>query len=884
MDIFDSVDLDELSGPGSESTLVLTVNNRHARRVLAELSAGLGPGRSVMAVPDILPLSAWLKRASDQLSFVPESRQAMHTLDAFGSQLLWQHVIAEAEADHVLLDVVQAARLAAEADRLADDWRIRVPPEYETSDYQRFRVWRANYRAALDKMDMEDGNTAYERICQALAGGVLDVDFDTLVLAGFNELSPRLSGMLSAMRDRGVRLRTLARPAQEPASLQRVQAPDPDGEWKLAAQWAADQLERNPTGRYAIVAARLEADVALAHRYLRGALGRGTPGRPMAYNIAVARPLAEWPLARAALLWLRVMAGFAQKKFCAPADAGAALLAGGCRADAQEAAGRASIDALWRRRARIKVSETDFASALDQHAPRLGEAWRLCRQALDGQSGPATVDIWSQRFRLCLQTLGFPGQSVLDSHAFQAVEAFDGLLDSLGRQAAVAGRMGFSGAVGLLRRLAQQTPFQPQRDPDARLDVLGFLESEGGRWDGAWVLGLTDEVLPATPKPNPFIPMAALRQANAPRATPERELHWAMTLYASLLECAPQVWLSHPQREGERELRPSPCIAGLEARASQPVPGTSSECRLERLLDEQGPPLRSQGKTRGGIAVIDTQARNPLWAFVKYRLGASRLRGYADISDQNARGLLLHRAVELVWQVLGDQESLLRLWSDGGLDMLVEQSVRQAADECLADYGATLRALEAARAIAIVHEWLALERARMPFRVRDVEQEYAWLHGPLELSLRLDRIDELQDGRLVLIDYKSGNGNIDPKPDWMRARPVGLQLPFYAAVLAEENAQVVALVLAKLHARDTLVKGLAKEDYGFKGLSAPQDWPDFAGYSWEGLMAQWRGAIHALADEYVAGHAGNRALRPDDLQYCDVLPFLRLTEEYRRDD
>src|SRR5690606_38108105 len=105
MDTFESVDLDRLSGPGCENTLVLTVNNRHARRVLAELSAGLGPDRSVMAVPDILPLSAWLRRAADRLSFVPESRQAMHTLDAFGSQLLWQRVIAEAEADHVLLDV-----------------------------------------------------------------------------------------------------------------------------------------------------------------------------------------------------------------------------------------------------------------------------------------------------------------------------------------------------------------------------------------------------------------------------------------------------------------------------------------------------------------------------------------------------------------------------------------------------------------------------------------------------------------------------------------------------------------------------------------------------------------------------------------------------------
>src|SRR3546814_1191732 len=82
------------------------------------------------------------------------------------------------------------------------------------------------------------------------------------------------------------------------------------------------------------------------------------------------------------------------------------------------------------------------------------------------------------------------------------LEAFDGLLDSLARHAPVMGKLGFSSAVGLLQRLAHETPFQPQRDPAARLDVLGFLESEGGRWDGVWVLGLTDEVLSAAPKPN----------------------------------------------------------------------------------------------------------------------------------------------------------------------------------------------------------------------------------------------------------------------------------------------------------------------------------------------------------------------------------------------
>src|SRR3546814_12170001 len=112
MDTFDSVDLGGLSGSGSENTLILTVNNRHARRVLAELSAGLGPDRSVMAVPDIVPLSGRLKRLADRLSFLPESGPAMPTLRALGAHLLWHRVIGQADAYPVLMDVAQGAGLA----------------------------------------------------------------------------------------------------------------------------------------------------------------------------------------------------------------------------------------------------------------------------------------------------------------------------------------------------------------------------------------------------------------------------------------------------------------------------------------------------------------------------------------------------------------------------------------------------------------------------------------------------------------------------------------------------------------------------------------------------------------------------------------------------
>jgi hypothetical protein len=310
------------------------------------------------------------------------------------------------------------------------------------------------------------------------------------------------------------------------------------------------------------------------------------------------------------------------------------------------------------------------------------------------------------------------------------------------------------------------------------------------------LLGLTDDVLPAAPRPNPLIPLAALRQAQAPRATPERELDWASGMYAALVASAPEVWISHALHEGERELRPSPYIAALPV-LDQPVAVAARPVvALEYVRDERGPALEEGGATRGGIGVIDTQARNPLWAFAKYRLGASELPKYAVLSDQNARGLLLHRAAELVWRLVPDQDALRRLHEEGGLTDLISNAVRQAADECLQDYGRAMRALEEARSEKILHDWLMQELARSPFRVRDVEQDYEWAHGPLRLSLRLDRIDELDDERLAVIDYKSGSGNIDPRSNWMRNRPVGLQLPFYAAVLAQEGPGVAALGLA----------------------------------------------------------------------------------------
>jgi probable DNA repair protein len=887
---FDPISYEGLLTFDSRTTTVLTVNNRYARRIVSELSSLLGVPRQVVALPAILPWSSWVRQMSDQRAFTPEANMPSYVLDHFGAGLVWKQAIEHVERDAPLLDVQSAVRLAIEADRLMDEWALSVPALHETPDYQRFGAWRKRYRALLMELGAEDANLAFEGVCEAFESGRLPCA-GQIVLAGFSEISPRMARLLDCLVAAGCHIYRLKNDRVPAQNRTRVLAGDAIEEWEAAVRWAHERLRHSPEQRVAIVNPNLEQDAVLAHRLLARTLQEPGASAPLAFNIAVARPLMEWPLVRAAIHWLDVIAAVLRDRAVSPSVAGAALLAGGCAAHAQEAGKRAVIDAAWRRNRVVNISLPELSQYLADAAPVLHESWvatmHLCEQAPNRQGAVA----WAQTIREWLTTLGFPGVETLDSDTFQSLEAFDRVLTQFARQVALLGSIGVTEAIAILRRLLRETLFQPQRDPTSRLDVLGLLEAEGGHWDALWVMGLTDNVLPAAPRPNPLIPAAVLKAAQAPRATPERELQWAQGIFEDLVCCAPDVVVSHALHEGESELRPSPFIAGWpmqpivsSAQAEAVESASDAAIEMEVLIDNQGPALLPQERIRGGVQVLDDHARNPLWAFVKYRLHARQLTDYAEPGESNARGIFLHGVMERVWRHLQSQDKLHESVEQGRVSAIVRLCADEAAQLALSDYSERLRQLEVTRACTVVEQWLEVEQKRPPFSVYELERRHVWQYKHLELGMQIDRIDQLADGRWLVIDYKSGNGSVDPRSSWTRSRPVDLQLPLYAAVLQQEYAQsqaesVAALVLAKLHARGNETRGLADIEC-FPGVAAVEKWtwPEATDKTWEQVLVDWRRAISMLADEFVSGVADNRVWSEQDLQYCDVKPFLRRFE------
>lgn len=902
LNVYPWIDYQQLRALPALSTVVLTVNNRLTRSVIQSLAEQYG---RTSEIPLVVPWSGWLSHLLAQLSFEDHIPAVSYVLDSFASHTLWSQVIQESESTRPLLDINQAATAAMQADVLMEEWEVNVADSMLTEEFQSFERWRDLYRERLHAMDALDPNQLIERVLlhlvslqsnPAQAGFVLPAH---VVLAGFTEISPRMKRVLNALSSLGIALTVLKPTEINPGHIQRVLAPNSQSEWCAAVSWARQQLTQNPQGRFAIVAVSLDREAPFARRVLDRVLSAGPV--PHSFNVAVARPLSEWRVARAMLAWLRTFVLMKEQMSAEPIDLGAALLAGHCAGDEREMGARARVDARWRDRQTTQVSLAGWSRAIE-HLTALSPAWQRAWQEWQGYPRKTNAQQWSQKFRSTLALLGFPGEAQQSSVSYQVTEALDALLDRFAALTPVLEQVSASEALSLLNRLARSTPFQPQRDASARLDVLGLLEAEGGRWDGVWMLGLTDDELPAAAKPNPFIPLAALRQAGAPRATPERERDWAQQIYHQLCLTAPEIIVSSSVQEGERGLRPSPLIADVP----EMIDGWNAEKVvhqrnvLAELIDDKGPVLLSTQITAGGVNVLETQSCNPLWGFVRYRLGVQGLKPYATLPSKTLRGIYLHAVMQRIWEQLGTQNDLIVMSQRGELPQWVTQLALTVASEKLHDYPEMWQQLESERAVPLLLQWLGLEARRLAFVVTEIEQKRLLEIGSgasrLKLELRLDRLDTLVgDERQIVIDYKSGAKLPDVLKDWRQRRLVSLQLPSYAALmmgdpvasdLQEHGAcasdGLAGFILVQLHSSRVAAIGLIDEDIGLPGPVGLVD-AKFTDTSWDETMQRLQKGMVALADEFLQGVATNQSYNKNDLKYCDVMPILRVYAEDQDD-
>lgn len=870
---------------------VVTANKRLARALQREHAAReQAAGRTVWETPDILPWQAWLKRAWDALIF-SEATAATGTvsppmllLSPLQEHALWRAAMTGGEGE-ALLRPDAAARLVTEAHALRQAWRID-PAELAAApgrDTHAFLLWSREFEARCRAHHWIEDARLPDVLAGAFGTGALSPPAE-LYLAGFDEFTPQQRALFDALAAAGSRIDIEPAPAPRARVALSAHA-DAEAEMIAAAHWARRRLEEGAS-RIAIVVPDLASRRAALIRILDDVLEPGAvlPGsgvRSSPYGLSLGLPLAGYPIVHAALTALDLLTGDLPL-----AHAGALLrspFVGGAEAEMNA---RGLLDAALRQRGEAAVSVEALAvlagSGGEHACPLLAATLQRCRRVQRSLPLRLAPSAWVERVLSLLQLLGWPGERSLDSDEYQTVEAWRELVCGLAGLDRVTPMMELRELLRELRRVASERVFQPERE-EAPIQVLGMLEAAGMQFDGMWVMGMQDDAWPSPPDPNPFLPLSVQRRHVLPRAMPERELELARRLGRRLEATAPEVRFSHALAEGDRPLRVSPLLAHLPAiRDGDTTPffyERVQEAGALEMVDEGSGPAFTGHEAPGGSRLFQLQALCPFRAFVELRLHAQPLEEATTGPDARERGTLMHRALDLLWRELGGSEALQVL---GGKDLdelighVVDAVLAEAARDRAGVYTERFREVERWRLARRLHHWLEIERGRAPFVVEQREERQRIAVGGLEVEVRIDRLDRLSDGRLTVIDYKTGAVNID---DWFGDRPGEPQLPLYSLALGEE---LDAVLFACLRPGDIGYVGVAQSGDVAPGKSvkiyAETPYADACG-SWEGQRREWARVLAGLATDFSAGRAAvDPKNPPKTCNYCALTALCRINE------
>lgn len=819
---------------------VVTPNRRLAQVLRAEFDFfQTSKGLTVWEDADILPLSSFVERAYEDALYADAAEPLPMLLTAAQERELWEEAIRGSQWAGVLLDVPRTAKGAAEAWKLAHQWRIAGALEkfQDTEDVRAFADWARAYAKRCRKDRLSDSASLFDLAFVAKKPKLL-------VAYAFDMVSAREKDFFTRFEF------AECKPEARQGEVVRMSFASPRDELDTAAHWARSRLGAG-SKRVGVVVLDLDRRRREVARVFARAMGSSAP-----FNISVGERLSDYPLVSFALNLLEFSS--AEKPYEDVSRLLRSPFLGGAET---EMAARALLDARLRRNAPATLSLPKLIGLIEGNLQdRLKKVFELKPQGQSPQS-------WAEYFTNVLKAAGFPGERTLDSAEYQTQARLNEVLGEFARLGIVSPSFSSRRSFAQLRRLCTETLFQPE-STDAPVQVLGLLESVGLEFDALWVCGLTDDAWPLRSRPNPFLPLGLQRMAGIPESSAEGSLELDRRLTAGWRGAAQEVVFSWPRRIEDRDLAPSPLILSVEEQAPE-VPAYASwrdlifaARKTEALEDAKAPPVAAK-TFGGGTRVLADQSACPFRAFARWRLGAQKLESPEQGPGAIDRGTLLHALMAGIWREAKT------------LSGLTEEIIVKSSKAAVAEMGLEGRfaELEVQRLITLANDWLDVERGRAPFEVVHVEQKRTLRVAGLEFSGRIDRMDRLTEGEMrgshVLIDYKTGS-RVTSK-DWEGPRPDDPQLPIYA-VTAEED--VSALAYAKLRAGDMKFSGFSL---------AKNQLPDVKqAKSWSGLVEDWKKDLETLAGGFASGEAAVDPKYQRNLktcQNCDLHPLCRVHEK-----
>ncbi|MCB1702287.1 MAG: PD-(D/E)XK nuclease family protein [Halioglobus sp.] len=865
--------------------VLLTPNLRLARRIKSEWDARrIASGATAWEPIPVQPLESWLAQQWQRAVALGLVAPLVPINSALAGEI-WQQVVAQEESEsnqYHLLRPAAAAELAAQARETLLRWQVDTSRQNLRQEFTldrdcgTFLRWLDLFEQRLAAAGQ---GTALDCV-RALQSCAPQMPRSRVALVEFDDIPPLYQAVVTALSDQS----QVIEPAGEPGERYLYAFPDKRAELQAVARWAATTSRENPASSVGIVLSDMAAErVALEHLLRRefDCLGENYTSLPVNFSTGISldrAPVVRDALAALALAGPRTtvaaVTALLQSRFLNLPDALTAL------------AGRFQTRLFDAGREELNTADLRHLASEVRHGESKGLLLGQYLLAISGMRElrqSALPSAWVERFCEVLGVWGWPGPGPLDSLEFQQVELWYRTLDEFRGYDAVCNPLSFSQALQLFRSSCARQMSQP-RTADAKVQVLGPLEAAGLAFDHLWVCGMQATRWPAPASPNPFIPQGLQRRLQMPHATAQREWMFAQGLLRQYERSTPMLHASYCRQMDDAPEMPSALLEGFTPAEPPVAVGIDPDWlrlwqqRQPLLLDDSSAPPPGAAELEaisGGSGLLEDQSQCPFRAFARRRLGVEPLPDFTIGLSASERGSLLHDALKILWGEIRDQASLLALGASAEAEMIAG-AVRGAIEIIPGArrqlLGRAYWQLESRRLERLLREWLAVERQRGEFVVSERESDISLRMGALQLRLRVDRIDRLPDGSLMVIDYKSGVSRVQ---DWLGERPAKPQLLLYGSAAAEPPA---ALAFAQVRHRDSRFVGLGRTeaapgvgtDIG-KAVKGRMDATD-----WESLNEHWRRNLQRLALEFVSGQARVDPLTPASCTWCGLQALCRV--------
>ena len=856
----------------ARDAVVITASRRLARNLQSWYAEQqLASGQLSWVTPSILFWNDWCNR---QLAAVADAAELPVPIDSFSSAILWERSIRKHAPDGLpaMSGVIRQAR---ESWQRLNDWNVPVAALRQAARSQDERLFAAaatSYQALLQAgawMDRE----GISRLVIELIENDRGKWPPEAVLAGFDRYSPAVTAVMDALATAGCIVH--AAPDPDPgAQINVACCEDHDAEMRSAGAWARDILQCSPAAKVAIVSPALHSDSDRTARQVREGLAPGWQYGGVcwraAVNVSYGRRLANFPAIATALLILRwIHHGL-------PAQDISLLLRSKCVVS-QQAAGRSRLELALRMlpdRAWTAASLLRALQGRDESADSL--RWFRGLEATialqEDEKDVASPAHWARCMDSLLNEWRWPGEETLTSDEFQLINRWRDLLNELAGTAIVTPKLRFSEAVRRLASLAAEVVFQPQADAGV-VSLMGTLEAAGMEFDHVWVSGMHAAQWPPAGNPSNLLSRELQREYGMPDATPADTLEFSRRVLKRLTSCATTVVLSWPRSDGESALAASSLLDETQhdSYAGPPDPGWHAAAFCGRnatavVAHDPVPAVTADEIVRGGAYTVQLQTVEPIAAFVYGRLGVRRPAAIESGIAPSVRGAIMHNALQTLFAGHPAQSDVRR-WDAAGIAQRLGSAVDSAMAEHLRHADTTytrLLSLERARLFRLLRNFIAEEIERPEYAVAEVEKSVDFSAFGVRLKLRIDRLDRLADGSLLVIDYKTGM----PKNLLNRdGDPLDLQLIVYADALQET---IGGLALINLDSRAI----------SYKGTGGSVEWDVARRDQWPQRLATWRGEVHQALRDIAAGDVRiNLQLSAEAGRYLNILSRL---EEHKR--